>query len=163
MEVLGGGWFLMRKVPLYWGVSDTLSVGRSCSSTLRESWTPAPPSASTRYKGAGLVFKGHRLLCHSTLGLRVIKKKKYFFLEIWISPTFIRVFSRESHETSVALHQRLLPLCISPLRCSLLSCLTINSFPSGNGEVGVELYASVALQKTLTLYTHSFQLLYNRL
>jgi len=24
----------------------------------------------------GLVFKAHRLLCHSTLGLRVIKKKK---------------------------------------------------------------------------------------
>ena len=26
----------------------------------------------------GLVFKTHRLLYHSTLGLRVIKKKKYF-------------------------------------------------------------------------------------
>ena len=28
-----------------------------------------------RFRG-GLVFKAHRLLCHSTLGLRVIKKKK---------------------------------------------------------------------------------------
>jgi len=28
-----------------------------------------------RFRG-GLVFKAHRLLCHSALGLRVIKKKK---------------------------------------------------------------------------------------
>jgi len=28
-----------------------------------------------RFRG-GLVFKAHRRLCHSTLGLRVIKKKK---------------------------------------------------------------------------------------
>ena len=28
-----------------------------------------------RFQG-GLVFKAHRLLCHSTLALRVIKKKK---------------------------------------------------------------------------------------
>ena len=30
-----------------------------------------------RFRG-GLVFKAHRLLCHSTLGLRVIKKKKKY-------------------------------------------------------------------------------------
>jgi len=28
-----------------------------------------------RFRG-GLVFKAHRLVCHSTLGLRVIRKKK---------------------------------------------------------------------------------------
>ena len=31
-----------------------------------------------RFRG-GLVFKAHRLLCHSTLGLRVIKKKGWGF------------------------------------------------------------------------------------
>ena len=32
-----------------------------------------------------LVSKAHRLLCHSTLGLRVIKKKKMFrlWIEVW--------------------------------------------------------------------------------
>ena len=30
---------------------------------------------STYVRTCGLVFKAHRLLCHSTLGLRVIKKK----------------------------------------------------------------------------------------
>jgi len=33
------------------------------------------PIARLRFRG-GLVFKAHRLLHHSTLGLRVIKKKK---------------------------------------------------------------------------------------
>ena len=32
-----------------------------------------------RFRG-GLVFKAHRLLYHSTLGLRVIKKKKKRFM-----------------------------------------------------------------------------------
>ena len=34
------------------------------------------PARASLPAGGGLVFKAHRLLYHSTLGLRVIKKKK---------------------------------------------------------------------------------------
>jgi len=37
-----------------------------------------------RFRG-GLVFKAHRLLYHSTLGLRVIKKKKKLHLRLLIT------------------------------------------------------------------------------
>ena len=36
---------------------------------------PSPQHPICRFRG-GLAFKAHRLLYHSTLGLRVIKKKK---------------------------------------------------------------------------------------
>ena len=36
-----------------------------------------PPRHLSWFRG-GLVFKAHRWLCHSTLGSRVIKKKKKF-------------------------------------------------------------------------------------
>ena len=36
----------------------------------------SPDGLQVRFRG-GLVFKAHRLLSHSTLGLRVIKKKKH--------------------------------------------------------------------------------------
>ena len=55
----------------------------------KSGWIVSPGSASLgladyslvdmlgpRYKSVGFVFKAHRLLYHSTLGLRVIKKKK---------------------------------------------------------------------------------------
>jgi len=35
-----------------------------------------PRSRRVRFWGMGLVFKAHRLVYHSTLGWRVIKKKK---------------------------------------------------------------------------------------
>jgi len=44
-------------------------------------------SFSTAFRG-GLVFKAHRLVYHSTLGLRVIKKKKKVGVEgrAWSCP-----------------------------------------------------------------------------
>jgi len=38
-------------------------------------WTTLPRAWSARARTTGLVVKAHRLLYHSTLGLRVIKKK----------------------------------------------------------------------------------------
>ena len=38
-----------------------------------------------RFRG-GLVFKAHRLVYHSTLGSRVIKKKQRSFL-VWLTPS----------------------------------------------------------------------------
>jgi len=38
----------------------------------------APPNPAVKRFRGGLVFKAHRLLYHSTLGFRVIKKKKKF-------------------------------------------------------------------------------------
>jgi len=40
-----------------------------------------------RFRG-GLVIKAHRLLCHSTLGLRVIKEKKKNSISAYLRTTF---------------------------------------------------------------------------
>ena len=61
MAVLGGVLFLMSEVPLY--------LQRRLRSRL--SWV----KSACQVPG-GLVFKAHRWVYHSTLGLRVIQKKK---------------------------------------------------------------------------------------
>jgi len=50
------------------------AAGAGADEKLREASSVSHQSA-LRFRG-GLVFKAHRLLYHSTLGLRVIKKKK---------------------------------------------------------------------------------------
>jgi len=54
-----------------WNRTSRLSIKNSLSLVL----LPVHQSVPARFRG-GLVFKAHRLLYHSTLGLRVIKKKK---------------------------------------------------------------------------------------
>ena len=54
----------MREVPLYVRALAAWPFDKI------DKWLRKPP-----FRG-GLVFKAHRLLYHSTLGLRVIKKKK---------------------------------------------------------------------------------------
>ena len=60
----------MSEVPLY--VVPTSNDENTGSSSSLEQWTKGNVQ---RFRG-GLVFKAHRLLYHSTLGLRVTQKKK---------------------------------------------------------------------------------------
>jgi len=48
-----------------------------------------------------LVFKAHRLLYHSTLGLRVIKKKKRDALKCKCVPKFKKVYTRTGNYPEV--------------------------------------------------------------
>jgi len=61
------------------------SVGRhgceAISDSPRESATRLHSACLKRFRG-GLVFKAHRLVYHSTLGLRVIKKKEKRLREV---------------------------------------------------------------------------------
>jgi len=55
------------------------SGARRGSSSSTRTWlalTATVPRPTTVPRESGLVFKAHRLVYHSTLGLRVIKKKK---------------------------------------------------------------------------------------
>ena len=56
-----------------------------CLTDLQKHAEREPPTGVVKRFPGGLVFKAHRLLYHSTLGLRVIKKKKKY----WIVLEFI--------------------------------------------------------------------------
>ena len=60
-----------------------------------------------RFRG-GLVLKAHRLLYHSTLGLRVIKKKKNFRVQVWELGVMV---SREAARAAVGLNILALRCC----------------------------------------------------
>ena len=53
-----------------WSLRVSRGLASSCASTTR------PPAAQIQPARGGLVFKAHRRLYHSTLGSRVIMKKK---------------------------------------------------------------------------------------
>jgi len=87
MVILGGRVFLMSEVPLYalnpepqTLTPQTLNaqvagpVGGGVGVAARIA--PLREQEDVKRFRGGLVFKAHRLLCHSTLGLRLIKKKK---------------------------------------------------------------------------------------
>jgi len=44
----------------------------------------APRNQVLKFARGGLVFKAHRLVHHSTLGLRVTKKRRRFARVIWL-------------------------------------------------------------------------------
>jgi len=75
MVVLGDGRFLVSEVPLC-----THSI-EAIEAALRKAppQTPTPKSwtidPAQKFPG-GLVFKAHRVLCHSTVGLTVSEDKK---------------------------------------------------------------------------------------
>ena len=56
-----------------------------------------------RFRG-GLVFKAHRLLFHSTLGLRVIKKKRSYRLDLLIEVVEVRLEQRADDRDDAAQH-----------------------------------------------------------
>jgi len=89
MVVLQGGLFLMSEVPLHYVRERAARAVARYSSRMPRSFVVQAAAIAVvachphhvlvqhvkRFRG-GLVFKAHRLLYHSTLGLRVIKKKK---------------------------------------------------------------------------------------
>jgi len=78
-----GGVFVFRVSDFMFRISDSglkfnfWNFGFRASKSARNRGSQGGPSgAGARLFRGGLVFKAHRLLYHSTLGLRVIKKKK---------------------------------------------------------------------------------------
>ena len=63
--------FLVSEVPLYASDTHIRTIGQNLQPNLPNRTGMHP----TRFRG-GLVFRAHRLLYHSTLGLRVIKKTR---------------------------------------------------------------------------------------
>jgi len=62
----------MSEVPLYLTTPDTPGAGGAAQD---KPVAGVAAAAAERFRG-GLVFKAHRLVYHSNLGLREIKKKK---------------------------------------------------------------------------------------